>query len=157
MIKFEMPDGSIIEIRNVVLDFNGTIATDGVPIPGVAERLLHLSQRGVNVHLITADTHGTVREQCKDLLIDIDVCEGADVKEQKRRLVRELGSQWTVAVGNGRNDVGMLQESGLSISVIEREGCFTKSLLASDIVVKSILDALDLLLREKRLKATLRS
>jgi hypothetical protein len=30
MIKFDMPDRSIIEIRNAVLDFNGTIATESM-------------------------------------------------------------------------------------------------------------------------------
>jgi hypothetical protein len=34
-----MPEGSIVEIRDVVLDFNGTIAKDGFVLPGVAERL----------------------------------------------------------------------------------------------------------------------
>jgi soluble P-type ATPase len=156
-IRFDMPDGSIVEIRDVVLDFNGTIAKDGFVLPDVAERLRRLSERGVKVHVVTADTNGTVRAQCKELPVNVYVCEGADVGKRKEDLVRKIGSPWTAAIGNGNNDTAMFRESELSISVIGDEGCFTKSLLVSDIVVKDILDALDLLLHENRLKATLRS
>jgi soluble P-type ATPase len=156
-IKFDMPDGSLVEIRDVVLDFNGTIAKDGFIVPGVAERLQQLSERGVNIFVITANTNGTAREQCKKLPVTVEICEGADVGERKKNLVQKIGGHWTAAIGNGNNDMAMFGESGLSISIVGDEGCFTKSLLASDIVVKDILDALDLLLHENRLKATLRS
>jgi P-type E1-E2 ATPase len=152
-----MPDGSLIEIRDVVVDFNGTIAKDGFIIPGVAERFQRLSERGVNIFVVTADTNGTAREQCKKLPVTVEVCEGLDVGEGKKDWVQKLGGRGTAAIGNGSNDMAMFRESGLSISIVGDEGCFTKSLLASDIVVKNILDALDMLLRENRLKATLRS
>ena len=45
----------------------------------------------------------------------------------------------------------------LAIAVIGAEGCFAKNLSEADIVVTNILDALDLLLRENRLRATLRT
>jgi soluble P-type ATPase len=152
-----MPDGSVVKIRDLVLEFNGTIAKDGFIVPGVAERLRLLSEQEVNIHLITADTNGTVREQCEGLPLRVIVCEGANVGERKRSLVQEVGGRWTVSIGNGNNDTAMFRESGLSISVIGDEGCFTKSLLASDIVVKDILDALDLLIYKNRLVATLRN
>jgi soluble P-type ATPase len=157
VLKFDLPDGSLVEIRDVVLDFNGTIAKDGLIVPGVAERLRRLAERGVNIHVVTADTNGTVREQCRELPVAVAVCEGADVGVRKRDLVRQMGACWTAAVGNGNNDTAMFEESRLSIAIVGGEGCFTKSLLASDIVVKDILDALDLLLHENRLKATLRN
>jgi soluble P-type ATPase len=156
-IKFDMPDGSPLEIRTVVLDFNGTIAKDGIIVPGVAERLQRLSERGVSILVVTADTNGTARRQCEKLPVSVEVYDGANIGERKEALVRETGACWTAAVGNGNNDKAMFEESGLSVSIIGDEGCFTKSLLASDIVVKDILDALDLLLYENRLKATLRS
>lgn len=44
----------------------------------------------------------------------------------------------------------------LSIVTLQAEGVHTKTLLASDIVVPTITDALDLLIDSKRLIATLR-
>jgi soluble P-type ATPase len=51
----------------------------------------------------------------------------------------------------------MLKEAALGIAVIQEEGGAIKTLLAADIVMRSILDALDLLLHPLRLTATLRS
>jgi soluble P-type ATPase len=51
----------------------------------------------------------------------------------------------------------MLKEAILGIAVIQEEGAAVESLVAADIVTRSILDALDLLLRPLRLTATLRS
>jgi len=50
----------------------------------------------------------------------------------------------------------MLANAALSILVLEREGCSVKALNESDILVRGIHDALDLLLNPVRLKATLR-
>nr|MBN1229125.1 ATPase P [Anaerolineae bacterium] len=61
-----------------------------------------------------------------------------------------------VVIGNGGNDAGMLRVAAISIAVLDREGLNTESLQAADIVVTSALDALDLLLKPKRLVATLR-
>jgi soluble P-type ATPase len=51
----------------------------------------------------------------------------------------------------------MFAASALAIVVVGQEGACVKSLLAADIVVTSPLDAMDLLLRPKRLVATLRT
>ena len=50
----------------------------------------------------------------------------------------------------------MLQEAALGIAVLGPEGLAAEALLAADVVVASIEDALDLLLRPHRLVATLR-
>lgn len=46
--------------------------------------------------------------------------------------------------------------SCLSIAILQDEGVATGTLLAADIVVKRVVDALDLLLKPLRLVATLR-
>ena len=157
MIRVEIPGCEAAVIENVVLDFNGTLACDGVLIEGVRERLVALAADGVQLRLITSDTNGTAASACTDLPLVVDVCVGAGAGEHKRDLVRRLGARQTACIGNGRNDMLMFQESGLAIAVIGTEGCFTKTLSAADIVVINILDALDLLLRENRLRATLRT
>jgi len=60
-------------------------------------------------------------------------------------------------MGNGRNDRLMLQEAALGIAVIQTDGAAKEAVLAADVVVTGILDALALLLYPLRLTATLRS
>lgn len=49
-------------------------------------------------------------------------------------------------MGNGRNDRLMLKNAALGVAVIQAEGGAIDAVLAADIVVGNILDALDLLL-----------
>jgi soluble P-type ATPase len=68
-----------------------------------------------------------------------------------------LGETQTAAVGNGRNDRLMLKEAALGIVVVQTEGTAVEAMSAADLLVPGILEALDLLLFPRRLKATLRS
>ncbi|GLI54958.1 hypothetical protein PM10SUCC1_04730 [Propionigenium maris DSM 9537] len=60
------------------------------------------------------------------------------------------------ALGNGRNDILMLRESVLGIGILHREGICTQTLMSTDIVCTSPLDALTYFREPKRLIATLR-
>jgi soluble P-type ATPase len=51
----------------------------------------------------------------------------------------------------------MLAEAALGIGVIGDEGMATEALIASDVVVRNISDALDLLREPRRLVASLRA
>ena len=62
-----------------------------------------------------------------------------------------------MCVGNGFNDVLMFGPAALSVAVIEKEGTFAGLIAHADVLTTSILDALDLLVRTDRLRATLRS
>lgn len=146
-----------IEIKNIVFDFNGTIAEDGNLIDGIREKIAELSSKDVNIFILTGDTYGTVSEQCANLSVIIEKFNVRNVSDEKKRIIKRLGSDVTVAIGNGRNDLEMFKNSILSIAVIGKEGCFTKTVLEADLVVKDIMDAIDILLNEKRLKATMRT
>ena len=74
----------------------------------------------------------------------------------KADFVNQLGANTCAAVGNGFNDITMLQQARLSICIMGQEGCAGKALLASDIVVSCIEDALSLFNNPLRIKATLR-
>lgn len=63
----------------------------------------------------------------------------------------------TVAIDNGRNDLEMFKSCILSIAVIGTEGCFAKAIFEADIVVNNVIDAIDLLLKNNRINATLRT
>jgi len=60
-------------------------------------------------------------------------------------------------LGNGRNDIGMFQEADLSIAVLDGEGMCASLLPYADILSRSMVEALSLLLNPDRVRATLRS
>jgi soluble P-type ATPase len=157
MITVHIPGSEeTLEIRHLVLDFNGTLALDGRIKPGVAELLKELS-RHLQVHIVTAGTFGGVENEVRDIPCVLKILHGADQTEQKARYVEELGAEATACIGNGRNDRDMLKKSRLGILTIQEEGAATASLLAADIVCGDILSALQLLLQPLRLTATLRT
>ncbi len=51
----------------------------------------------------------------------------------------------------------MLRAAALGIATVQREGAAVDAMRAADIVVQNVRDALDLLLKPRRLVATLRS
>ncbi len=155
MIDIAVPGRGRFSIEHLILDLNGTIALDGGIIRGVRERVIALS-KNVNIIVATADTNKNAEGLLRDLPVALCTIEESREGEQKGRLVREKGREVTVCVGNGSNDVLMLQESVIGICVVGREGASKEAVLASDLVVPSITDALDLLLKPHRVKASLR-
>ena len=153
--KIAVPHYKTLQLRHVVLDYNGTLAEDG-ELKEEAKLLLNDLVLHYEVHVITSDTFGSVKEQLDSFDVGIRVLSSDDHTGEKAAYIEELGSKHCVAVGNGNNDSVMLKKALLGIALIGDEGCSTETLLASDIVCSSIADALKLLLNEKRLIATLR-
>lgn len=141
--------------RHLVLDVNGTLTVDGELSPGVAERLRVLAGR-VQVHLLTADTRGTVAAIARRLGVAWTRVQQGQEAEQKRDYVEGLGAAEVIAVGNGNNDALMLSAASLGIVVIGREGAATRAVMAADLAVHDIVDALDIVLDPTRLLSTLR-
>ena len=156
MLFVDIPGYKEIRLEHLVLDYNGTLACDGELIDGVTDRLRELSNHLI-IHVITADTFGTVASRMRDLPCTVTVLGKVDQDRGKLDFVKTLGPERAVSIGNGRNDQLMLKASALGIAVIESEGCATVSMAAADIVCQSILSALDLLVNPLRLTATLRS
>jgi len=155
MISVEVPGWGSFSIHHLILDLNGTLTLDGDLIPGVKERIEHLSGN-LDIHILTADTLGRAAGNCRDLPVTLHVIGEKNQVEAKQKYLRSLPSQ-SVAVGNGRNDTGMLGDAALGIAIVGPEGVFPEALQAADVVVRSINDALDLLICPDRLRATLRS
>jgi soluble P-type ATPase len=154
MIIFEASGWGRREIEHVVLDYNGTLATDGILEPGVDQRLQKLSIRA-RIHICSADLHGSVADQTRAFEAAIKILKGPNQSQEKVEFVRRLGPLKVAAVGAGRNDALMVKEAALGIAVIGREGVSTQTLENAEVVCVDILDALDLLLNPKRLAATL--
>ncbi|UCN00569.1 haloacid dehalogenase [Sulfurimonas sp. SWIR-19] len=142
-------------IKHIVLDYNGTIAKDGI-LKDEVKKLLPLLAQTYTLHVITADTFGSVKDELKEYALHVKVLEGDNHTAEKEAYISALRAKECAAVGNGNNDMKMLQKVQIGICVLGDEGCSTKSLLASDIVCKSISEALELFLYPKRLVATLR-
>lgn len=155
MLEVNVPGLGQMNLKYLVMDFNGTMARDGVLRQKITAYLNKLSKE-LKIYVVSADTYGTVAEQCAGLPLEVVVIKGENGAAEKGDFVDRLGSGEAVAIGNGNNDCLMLEKSCLGICVAGEEGCSVKAMLASDIVVRSITDALGLLIRPEKIKATLR-
>ena len=154
MIEINIPGRDILRIEHLVLDYNGTIAVDGTLIDGIQERLQRLLPH-VSIYVLTADTYGTVEAQCGPLGLHVEKFPREGAAKCKKAVVEKLDN--VCAIGNGYNDIPMFDVAELAIAVLEEEGMCASLLLHADVLVKSIADGLDLLLKPDRLRATLRS
>lgn len=155
MIEITIPGSSKLRFEHLVLDFNGTLALDGALLPGVAERLVQLSNC-LSIHVITADTFGKVQEAMAALPVTVRILPAVGQGHAKMAYVAQLGRANVIAVGNGRNDRLMLQAAGLGIGVVGPEAAAVDAIRAGDVVATSILAVFDLLLNPLRLVATMR-
>lgn len=155
MIKVDIPGRESLELDNLVLDFNGTIAVDGRILENIKKPLTELSKL-INIYVITADTYGVAKEECEKLDLKVITIPTGCAGAHKSELVKKLGQKSTAAIGNGFNDIEMFKEAELSVAVIEGEGTCSKLIINSDIVTRSIEDALNLFLIPNHIKADLR-
>jgi P-type E1-E2 ATPase len=155
MISVNIPGRGTVELHHLVLDFNGTFALDGKMLAGAAERLSQLADM-LHIYVVTGDTNGTARDECRNLPVTVKIITPEDQAAQKSAFVRGLQPKGTACVGNGANDEAMFEAADIAFAVIGGEGCFTGTLLKSDIAVQHPCDAFDLLLKNNRLIATLR-
>jgi soluble P-type ATPase len=152
----DIPGYKTLDLRNVVLDFNGTLANSGLLIEGVAEWIDKISEH-FNIYVITADTFGTVRKQLEDVNCQLTIIPIENQSEAKLEFARSLDLKHTICIGNGRNDRLMLKEAILGIAVLEDEGACTETLFASNMVCKSIINAFQIISNPNKLIAGLRS
>jgi P-type E1-E2 ATPase len=156
MIETEIPSLGKITIQNIVFDLNGTLAMTGHISDDVKTKLKMLANT-VRVIIASADTRGNLANIGKELGVETHRLKLEQPEdEEKRQLVEDLGVENTAAVGNGMNDVGMLNEAKISIVVVGKEGAAVKALNNADIVVTDPTYALDLFLYPIALKSTLR-
>ena len=156
MVSIDIPGKGKMNIENLVLDFNGTIAYDGNIKNGIREKIQRVHEMGINIYILTADTYHQAAEQRKDMPVTLEIFDVDNAALSKREIVNNIDSKLTMTIGNGNNDVEMFEESILSVAVIGDEGCAVKAIFAADIITNNIDDAIDLLLNPHRIKATLR-
>lgn len=153
-MKYLIPGLGKLELDSIILDLNGTLTIDGKLAKGVLSKIEKLKKLGFIIYLFSGDTRGNGTEIAKKLNITFIKTINKDDKADE---IKKLNPDKCVAIGNGFIDIEKIKLAKLSIVTLQKEGAFTKTLLESDIIVPSIIDALDLLIDSNKLIATLRS
>jgi P-type E1-E2 ATPase len=155
VIELTIPGRGLLELEHLVCDVNGTLAVDGQLPEGLARALTALRDR-LELHLLTADTHGRQGQIDRQLNVEAYRITPGGEAGQKANYIAQLGPEHVAAIGQGANDAAMLQAAALGICVLSREGAAVETLLAADLVVPDIFTALELLEKPLRIVASLR-
>ncbi len=155
-MRIEIPGRDAMEIKAVVLDYNGTIAVDGQLIAGVGDMINELADL-VDFHVITADTYGSVEKALTRIRCKVVKIPDNKQDESKLDYLLNLGKDTTICVGNGKNDRLMLKASVIGIALVQDEGACMAAVLAADIVCNSIMDVFAYFKTPDRIRATLRN
>ena len=150
---YDIPGQGQLELKTIILDLNGTLSVGGVIPEGVKERLDTIKERGFKVLFFTGNTRNDADQLAADLGIEWKLAKNAD---EKRDHALELDPDTCATIGNGLIDLELMKVVKLGIVTLQAEGVHVQTLLASDIVIPTINDALDLFIDDQRLVATLR-
>ena len=150
-----IPGHIAMTIKHLVLDFNGTIARDGILMSNLDRTLCEVAEK-LTVHVITADTGGTVVQELEGLPCQLITIDSGSEEEQKSSYIRKLGAEHVICFGNGYNDSLMLKNAAIGVAILEGEGVSINALQSADILCRSIYDAFGLIMVPQRLVATLR-
>lgn len=152
----DIPGKGVLNIKNVVFDYNGTIAVNGIIKESIKENLIKLKEE-VNIYVLTADTYGFAKAECEKLGIKILTFPKEGAGKFKDEIVEGIGYENTICVGNGFNDIEMCKKAALSIGVIDEEGIASSLIGCTDIIANGIESAINILLNKNRVIATLRT
>jgi len=154
MITLQRPGRNPLEIEFILLNLEGTLATDRRVHPKAKDKLNLLSKR-TTIYILTRGNQEVASEILKKVKAEVIYLQEAEASQKKLELIRRFGAARTVAIGNGFDDRLMMGEAGLGICVIGKEGASAETMGIADVVVTDILDALDFLLKPLRHQATL--
>lgn len=156
MLELDIPGFGALDLEHLVLDFNGTLAVDGVLAYEVKELIGELS-RHMTLHVLTADTGGRCHSAVAGLPVKVHVLESRPEDEAKLAYVKGLGPKNCACVGNGQNDRLMLKSCVLGVAVLGEECSAASAISAADVVAPGIVQALTLFTKPLRAVATLRT
>lgn len=143
-----------MEIEFILVDFEGTLAFDRRVHPKAKDKINLLAKR-TKVYILTKGEKELMEEVLGRVRAEVYYLTEGEASQRKLELLQQLGATRTVAIGNGLDDAPLLEEAGLGICVIGKEGASAETMKKADVVVSDVVDALDLLLKPLRQKATL--
>ena len=154
MIHIQRSGQEPLEIDSILIDFEGTLASDCRVHPKAKDKLNLLAKR-TKIYILTKEKKEHVEEVLRKVKAEIIYLTEGESSQKKLGLLRELGATRTVAVGSGADDGPMMEEAVFGLCVIGKGGASSEAVKNADVVLTDILDALDFLLRPLRQKATL--
>jgi soluble P-type ATPase len=154
MIILQRPGQEPLEIEFIMLNFEGSLATDQRVHPKAKDKINLLSKRA-KIFVFTTGEKARVSEVLRNVKAEVIYLKEGEASRGKLDLLQHLGPHRAVAIGNGMNDMEMIEHSGLGIGVMSREGTLAEVIGKADLVFMTILDALDFLLKPLRQKAVL--
>jgi soluble P-type ATPase len=154
-MELKIPGREPLCLEHILFDYNGTLALDGKLIEGASARLITLAD-SLTLHVITADTFGTVASALEGVPCRLKVIPPGSQAQSKLDYLLQLGKEKTLTVGNGANDALMLREAAIGCALLQQEGLATAAWREADIVFHSLFDLFDCLADPRRMIATLR-
>jgi soluble P-type ATPase len=154
MISIQRPGMESLDIHFVLIDFEGTLAMDGRVHPKAKDKVNLLSKR-VTITILTKSNREKVEETLRKMRAEILYVTEGDSSQQKLNALQRLGAHQTAVIGNGLDDVRIMEQAGLGMCVIGKEGASAEAMAKADLVVTHVLDALDFLLKPLRQRAIL--
>ena len=154
MIILQRPGQIPLEIEFILLNFEGTLATDRRIHPKAKDKLNLLAKRS-KIYILAKGEQEAIGEILKKIKAEVIYLTEGEVSQGKLDLLRQVGAARTVAIGNGVDDAAMIEEAGLGICVMGKEGASGEAIEKADVVFADILHALDFLLKPLRHKAGL--
>jgi soluble P-type ATPase len=154
MITIQRPGQEPLEIEFILIDFEGTLASDLRVHPKAKDKINLLSKR-TKIYILAKGQKERVEESLRRVKAEIFYSPEGETSQRKSELLRRLGPARTVAIGNGLDDASMMEEACLGICVLGKEGASSETIKHADVVVPDVIDALDFLLKPLRQKATL--
>ena len=154
MISIQRPGMESLDIHFILIDFEGTLAMDGRVHPKAKDKVNLLSKRAT-IYILTKSNREKVEETLKKMKVKILYVTEGDSSQQKLDVLQRLGPHQTAVIGNGLDDVRIMEQAGLGMCVIGKEGSSAEAMAKADLVVTHVLDALDFLLKPLRQRATL--
>ena len=154
MILIQRPGQDPLEIESILIDFEGTLASDGRVHPKAKDKINLLSKRA-RIFIAAKDERERVDETLRKVKAETVYLTEGEASRKKTDLLHQIGRTRTVVIGNGVDDTQVLEEAAFGICVIGKEGALGETIKRADVVVCNILDALDFLLKPLRQKATL--
>jgi soluble P-type ATPase len=154
MLSIHRPGQEPLEIEFILIDFEGTLASDRRVHPKAKDKINLLAKR-TKIYILSRGEREVIEGMLRKVKAEIVFASEGQGSQEKLDLLTRLGKDRTVAIGNGLEDASMIEEAGLGICVIGKEGASGEALRKSDVIVTHILDALDFLLKPLRHQATL--
>ena len=154
MITIERPGQKPLEIEFILIDFEGTLARDRRVHPKAKDKINLLAKRA-KIYIFSKGEKEKIMDLLRKAKAEIVFLKEGETSQAKLDLLRQLGPLKAAAIGNGYDDAPMIEEAGLGICVIGKEGAAGRTIQKADVVVTDTLDALDFLLKPLRQTATL--